>query len=83
MCKGLGSLIFFIVPDEIVYSLFNFFYILWNSIYLNYVPKFGSEELVYNYLFNSQRESHSVKLALILSQLKLSREELTKLTQLF
>ena len=43
MSKCLGSLIFFIVPDEIVYSLFNFFYILWNSIYLNYVPKFGSE----------------------------------------
>ena len=33
---------FFIVPDEIVYSLFNFLFdILWNSIYLNYVPKFG------------------------------------------
>ena len=34
---------------------------LWISIYVNYVPKFGSEELVYNYLFNSQRESHAVK----------------------
>ena len=33
---------FFIVPKEIVYSLFNFLSdILWNSIYLNYVPKFG------------------------------------------
>ena len=33
---------FFIVPEEIVYSLFNFLFdILWNSIYLNYVPKFG------------------------------------------
>ena len=34
--------IFFIVLEEIVYSLFNFLFdILWNSIYLNYVPKFG------------------------------------------
>ena len=33
---------FFIVPEETVYSLFNFLFdILWNSIYLNYVPKFG------------------------------------------
>ena len=35
---------FFIVSEEIVYSLFNFFFffdILWNSIHLNYVPKFG------------------------------------------
>ena len=32
----------FIVLEEIVYSLFNFLFdILWNSIYLNYVPKFG------------------------------------------
>ena len=34
--------IFFIVLEEIVYSLFNFLFdILWNSIYLNYVAKFG------------------------------------------
>ena len=40
--KCLGNLIFFIVPVEIVYSLFNFFFdILGNNIYLNYVPKFG------------------------------------------
>ena len=33
---------FFIVLEEIVYSLFNFLFdILWNNIYLNYVPKFG------------------------------------------
>ena len=65
----------FIVLEEIVYSLFNFLFdILWNSIYLNNVPKFGWD-LVYNHLFTSQRESHSlsnlevfVKLPLILSQ---------------
>ena len=40
--KCLGSHIFFIVPEEIVYSLFNFFFdMLRNSIYLNYAPKFG------------------------------------------
>ena len=40
--KCLRNLVFSIVPEEIVYSLFNFLFdILWNSIYLNYVPKFG------------------------------------------
>ena len=40
--KCLGNLIFFIVPVETAYSLFNFFFdILWNNIYLKYVPKFG------------------------------------------
>ena len=57
MSKCLESLIFFIVPEEIVYSLFNFFFdMLWNSIYLNYVPKFGKEELVYN-IFLTLKES--------------------------
>ena len=33
---------FFIVKEEIVYLLFNFLFdILWNSIYMSYVPKFG------------------------------------------
>ena len=88
MTKCLGNLIFFIVPEEIAYFLFNFlFEIFWNNIYLNYVPKFGYEDLVYNDLFPSQRESHSVpdmgffvKLSLTLFQLELLREEFTKLT---
>ena len=87
MPKCLENLIFFIVLQEIAYSLFNFFFdILWSNIYLNYVPKFGSEDLVYNDLFTSQRDSHFVpdmeflvKLSLILFQLELSREEFTKL----
>ena len=55
-----NSDVFFIVPEEIVYSLFNFFFdILWNSIYLNYVPKFGQGDLVYNDRFTSQRKSLS------------------------
>ena len=85
-----GKSDFFIVSEEIVYPFFNFLSdILWDRIYLNFVPKFG-QELVYNYLFTSQRESYSVpnmnffvKLSLILSQLELSKEELTKLTQVF
>ena len=80
-CLGRGNCI----------SLLNFFFdILWSSTYLNYLPKFESEDLVYNYFVTSQSESHSVpnmdffvKLSLILSQLELSREEFTKLTQVF
>ena len=89
MSKCLESLIFFIIPEEIAYSLFNFLFdILWNNVYLKYVPKF--EDLIYNNLFTSQRESHSVpvmeffvKLSLILFQLDLLREEFTRLTQAF
>ena len=45
---------------EIVYS-FNFLFdIFWCSIYLIHVPQFGREDLVYDYLFTCQRESHSV-----------------------
>ena len=74
-CLGRGNCI----------SLLNFFFdILWSSTYLNYVPKFESEDLVYNYFVTSQSESHSVpnmdffvKLSLILCQLQLSREEFT------
>ena len=41
-CLSVWEVWFFFVPEEIVYSLFNFLFdILWNSIYLNYVPKFG------------------------------------------
>ena len=64
--------------------------IIWISMYLNYVPKFGPEDLSYNYLFTSQKESHSVadmgffvKLSFVLSQLELLREEFTKLKQVF
>ena len=55
---------------------------------LSYLSKLGEEGLVvYNYLFTSQRESHSVldrdffpTLLLILSHFELSRTELPKLT---
>ena len=52
-----------------------------------YVSKLGEEDFVYDYLFTSQRESHSVPdidffaiPSLILSHLELSRIELPKLT---
>ena len=36
------------------------FLIFWNSINLAYVPQFGNEDLVSDYIFISQRESHSL-----------------------
>ena len=57
----------------------------YNNLWIH-VPQFGLEDLVYDYLFTSQREPHSVPdmeffiiLSLILSQLELSRIELPKL----
>ena len=91
MFKCLGSLTLLSFQRKL-YILFSisFFDILWNSIYLDYAPKFGWEDLIYNYLFTSQRESHSVpkrnfflKLIFIASQLELSREGFTKLTYVF
>ena len=41
-CLSVWEVCCFFVLKEIVYSLFNLLFdILWNSIYLNYVPKFG------------------------------------------
>ena len=34
--------------------------ILWNNICLTNVQNLGQEDLVYGYLFTSQRESHSI-----------------------
>ena len=48
---------FFAVLEEIVYSFFDFLFdILWNSTNLASVPQLGSEDLVYDDLFTSQRE---------------------------
>ena len=55
------EVVFFPAQEEIVYSFFNFYFdIFWNSINLAYASQNGEEDLVYNYLFTSQRESHSV-----------------------
>ena len=52
--------VFFLVPGEIVNSFLNFlFRIFWKSINLVYVSQLGEKDLVYNYVFTSQRESHS------------------------
>ena len=81
------KVLFFSVPEEILYSFFNFLLIFWNSINLAYVSQLREEDLISDYLFNFQRESHSVSdmyffaiLSIILSRLELSREYLTMLT---
>ena len=56
-----SEVVFFPVSEEIVYSFFSFsFLIFWNSINLVYVSQLGNEDLVSDYIFTSQRESHSV-----------------------
>ena len=57
----------------------------WNSINLAYVSQLGNEDLVSDYIFPSQRKSHSVPgffaiPSIILSHLQLSRIDLSKLT---
>ena len=61
----------------------------WNSINLTYLSQLGDKDLVSDYLFSSQRESHSVPdmgffaiPSLILSHLELSRINLPKLTSI-
>ena len=52
---------FFPVPEEIVYSFFNLLFgIFWKSINLAYVSQLAEKDLVYEYVFTSQRESHFV-----------------------
>ena len=56
-----SEVVFFPVSEEIVYSFFSFsFLIFWNSINLVYVSQLGNEDLVSDYIFTSQRESHCV-----------------------
>ena len=58
---GVWEVVFFPVPEEIVYSFLNFFSnIFWKSINLAYVSQLRGEDLVYDYLFTSERGSHSV-----------------------
>ena len=55
------EVVFFPAPEEIVYSFFNFpWMIFWNGINLAYVSQLGNEYLVSDYIFTSQRESHFV-----------------------
>ena len=58
---GVWEVVFFPVPEEIVYSFFSILFdIFWDSIDLAYVSKLGEEGLVYDYLFTSQEETYSV-----------------------
>ena len=58
---GVLNIVSFPVPGEMVYSFFKIFFdIFWNSISLTQILHFGKEDLVYDYLFTSQRESEFV-----------------------
>ena len=84
---GVWEVFFLPGPEEILYFFNILFDIFWNSTNSACVSKLGEKGLVYDYLFTSQRESHSVPdmdflaiPSLILSHLELSRRELPKLT---
>ena len=78
----------FLLFHRKLYILFSIlFLIFWNSINLAYVSQLGDEDLVSDYLFTSQRESHSLPdmdffaiPSLTLSHLELLRIDLPKLT---
>ena len=53
------EVLFFPVPEKIVYSFSMSFLIFWNSINLVYISQVGNEDLVSDYIFTSERESHS------------------------
>ena len=57
----MGGRFFFSVSEEVVYSLDLLFDIFRKSIHLTHVLRFGKEELVYDYLFTSQSEFHTVR----------------------
>ena len=53
--------LYFFLFQRKLYILFSIsFLIFWNSINLAYVSQLGNEDLVSDYIFTSQRESHSV-----------------------
>ena len=55
------DVLFFHVPQEIAYSFFNFpFYILELYKFGLRVSQLGSKGLISDYIFSSQRESHSI-----------------------
>ena len=84
---GVWEVVLFSIPKEIVYSFYFLLDIFWVTIYLTYVPQFGQADLVYDYLFSTQSESHPVAdmdffiiPSPLLSQLELLRIELPKFT---
>ena len=63
-CRELCSLsrrLHFFRFQRKLYIVFSIsFLMFWNSINLAYVPQLGNKDLVSDYIFTSQRESHSV-----------------------
>ena len=87
-CLGfeLGGCIFSCSKGNCIFFSSSFL-IFWNSINLTYVSQLRDKDFVSDYLFTSQRESHSVPdmdffaiPLLILSHLELLRIDLRKLT---
>ena len=56
----LGGCIFFLFQRKLYILFWISFLIFWNSINLAYVSQLGNEDLVSDYIFTSQRESHSL-----------------------
>ena len=56
----LGGCIFSGSRENYIFFFSISFLIFWNSINLAYVPQLGNKDLVSDYIFTSQRESHSV-----------------------
>ena len=54
------EVLFFPVPEKIVYSFFNVLFDILNSINLAYISQLANEDLVSDYIFTSQKESHSL-----------------------
>ena len=55
------EVLFFSVPEEIAYSFFNFLFdILELYKFGLWVSQLGNKDLVSDYIFTSQRESHSI-----------------------
>ena len=54
------KVLFFLVPEEMQILFSISFLIFWNSINLAWVSQLGNEDLISDYIFISQRESHSI-----------------------
>ena len=55
------EVLFFPVPEETAYSFFNFLFdILELYKFSLWVSQFGNKDLIFDYIFTSQRDSHSI-----------------------
>ena len=60
LARCLGGCIFSSSRANCIFFFQFTFWYIWNSVNLAYVSQFGVEDLVYNYRFTPQIESHSV-----------------------